>query len=152
MLARMMAHSPIRNSYRITLWANFFAGPIFADMEKQFGLLRDEFNILGCLHEYGPLAAKHVCALTGRPKNSISRAVSRLTARDIVDRQSDSRDRRQSVLRIKPEGRRLYKQILPRFVAREAIMLSALSSEERGQLDLLLGKLMAVHAEWSESY
>ena len=152
MLDRMMARSPVRDAYRITLWANFFAGPIFLDIEVQFGLLRDEFNVLACLHDFGPLAAKHVCALTGRPKNSVSRAVNRLTRRGLIGSRSDLRDRRQNVLRIEAEGRDLYERTLPRFVAREAAMLAPLSAGERGQLDRLLGKLMAAHADWSQTY
>ena len=142
MLDRMMARSPVRDAYRITLWANFFAGPIFLEIEVQFGLLRDEFNILACLHDFGPLAAKHVCALTGRPKNSVSRAVSRLIRRGLIGSRSDLRDRRQNVLRIEAEGRDLYGRILPRFVAREAAMLAPLSEGERTFGTALEGSMM----------
>ncbi|MEM6499698.1 MAG: MarR family winged helix-turn-helix transcriptional regulator, partial [Pseudomonadota bacterium] len=45
------------------------------------------------------------------------------------------------LLRITPKGERLHRKIIPLFQQREQEILSALNSEERKQLDHLLGKL-----------
>ena len=151
-LDKIISNAPIKDSYKLTLWANFFADPTFALIEQKFGLLRDEYNILACLTTYGPMTATSVCLVTGRPKNSVSRAVDRLTRRRLIDRRPDATDRRQAILSIRPDGRAAYHEALPLFVEREKLMLGALNRTERKALSDLLTKLMESHANWVRVY
>jgi DNA-binding MarR family transcriptional regulator len=82
------------DGFRMSLWSGFYTNPVFVDIERRFGLLRDENNILFCLVNYGELTAKSICDVLGRPKNSISRAVERLIRRGLVRRGTDEKDRR----------------------------------------------------------
>lgn len=139
---------PLSDMWRLTLWANCYCEPIFAEMAQTFDVGRDEFNVLSCLASYGSMLAKHVCEVTGRPKNSISRAVNSLVARKLIKRKTNANDRRESLLILNDSGRRLYEKVLPVAVDRQTLMLQILSDEERALLDRILDKLMSVRHEW----
>ena len=94
------------------------------------------------------MVAKNVCDVTGRPKNSISRAVNSLVTRKMIKRKTNTNDRRESLLILNDNGRRLYERVLPVAVDRQTLMLKVLSDEERGVLDRILDKLMSVRHEW----
>jgi DNA-binding MarR family transcriptional regulator len=115
-------------------------------------LVRDEVNTLFCLAHLDDLNQRDICLVMGRPKNSVSRAISRLIERDLIETREDPGDGRRAKLRLKPEGRKLYETTSRLFVAREALMLEALATRERTQLDAILTKLMNAHKAWSELY
>lgn len=148
----MAAPGVARDAYRISLVANFFNGPVYADIYRQHRLLRDEVNTLFCLGHFSELSQRDICLVMGRPKNSVSRAISRLVKRDLISVADDPRDGRRGLLRLKPAGRKLYKETKLLFVEREEKMLTGLSAGERRTLDRLLTKLMKTHEDWSEIY
>lgn len=151
-LDTMLSKHASPTGYLMSLWTFFYTGPVFARIEKEFSLLRDEFNVLACLTDYGPITAKGVCEVTGRPKNSVSRAVERLVSRELIDRRPDPRDRRKSVLTARPRGRALYRKTLPLFQDREALMLRHLSDRERETLNRLLFRLIESRPDWNTQY
>jgi DNA-binding MarR family transcriptional regulator len=144
----MLSKGVDRDGYRIGLWANFYTVPVFAEIERRFGLLRDENNILFCLTHYGSLTARSICEVTARPKNSVSRAVERLLRGGLIRRQTDPEDRRKGVLTITAKGQELLAQTSVLFQERESLMLRRLSAADRRTLDRLLAKLMAGIPEW----
>jgi DNA-binding MarR family transcriptional regulator len=128
---------------RVMLLGNYYSAPLFAEMQKDYDLLRDEYGILGNLYDYGPMTAQAVCALTGRPKNSVSRSVARLLAAGRISSLVNPDDRRESILKLEPSGRELYEDVLRIWRTREQEMFTdVLSDEELGQLDALLVKLL----------
>lgn len=149
MLERLLSNLPTRDGWRLSLWANFFTNPVYADLEKRFGLLRDDLNVLYCTAGCGEITATTICHLTGRPKNSVSRAVDRLQQAGMIRREVDARDQRRSILTILPKGQALYDQVLPVFTAREQLMLAPLDDDDRRKLDIMLDKLMASMRDWA---
>jgi DNA-binding MarR family transcriptional regulator len=147
-LEAMLSKNVDRDGYRIGLWANFYTVPVFAEIERRFGLLRDENNILFCLTHYGSLTARSICEVTARPKNSVSRAVERLLGAGLIRRETDPADRRKGVLTITPKGREILAQTSVLFQEREALMLRRLNAADRRTLDRLLTKLMGGVGEW----
>jgi len=152
LLGRMMENTVARDSYQLSLWTNFFNNPVFAHVEREFGLLRDEYNILACLVTYGPLTASSVCMVTGRPRNSVGRGVDRLLRRNFIARRPDKNDRRRLILTILPGGRKAHDAIVPLFVEREKMMLKALNQRDRVALARIIAKLMASSADWAEVF
>ncbi|MEA3123193.1 MAG: hypothetical protein QOD67_212 [Caballeronia sp.] len=146
--AAVVANGPISDAWRFTLWSNYYTEPCFSAMTRDFDVGRDEFNVLSCLSSYGPMAAKTICDVTGRPKNSISRAVTRLSERKMIRRKINPLDRRESSLILNESGRKLYERVVPVAIERQSTMLSRLSSSERALLDQLLNKLMQFRHEW----
>lgn len=131
-----------RLCFRMGIWGNFFNLKILPILDREFGILRDEFNILLCLVGVGKLTGTDICRIVGRPRNSISRCADRLIQRKLIKALPTSGDKRQTLYEILPEGRRLYRAMMPYMVALEAEMLVALDPEEHKTLDRLLTKLM----------
>ena len=145
---KVVQQGPLSDMWRLTLWANCYCEPIFAAMAQEFDVGRDEFNVLSCLASYGSMVAKNICDVTGRPKNSISRAVNGLIARKMIKRKTNANDRRESLLILNDNGRQLYEKVLPVALDRQALMLGVLSAQERRTLDSILDKLMSARHEW----
>lgn len=137
-----------RDGFRMSHWSGFYTNPVFVEIERRFGLLRDENNILFCLVNFGPLTATRICEVLGRPKNSVSRAVERLLHRKLISRSPARLDRRRLVLVCTDAGRSMYEQTAQLFLEREAFMLRSLSPVERVALDQILGKLMDASQDW----
>ena len=146
--AAVVTNGPISDAWRFTLWSNYYTEPCFSAMSRDFDVGRDEFNVLSCLSSYGPMAAKTICDVTGRPKNSISRAVTRLSERKMIRRKINPLDRRESSLILNESGRKLYERVVPVAIERQSAMLSGLSPDERALLDQVLSKLMQFRHEW----
>lgn len=145
---KVVTKGPLNDMWRLTLWANCYCEPIFALLAEEFDVGRDEFNVLSSLASYGSMVAKNVCDVTGRPKNSISRAVNSLVSRKMIKRKTNANDRRESLLILNDNGRRLYEKVLPVAVDRQTLMLKILSTDERRVLDRILDKLMGARHEW----
>ncbi|WP_158934410.1 MarR family winged helix-turn-helix transcriptional regulator [Burkholderia sp. S171] len=146
--AAVVTNGPISDAWRFTLWSNYYTEPCFSAMSRDFDVGRDEFNVMSCLSSYGPMAAKTICEVTGRPKNSISRAVTRLSERKMIRRKINPLDRRESSLMLNEGGRKLYERVVPVAIERQSTMLSGLSASERALLDQVLNKLMQFRHEW----
>lgn len=127
--------------FRMCIWGNFFNLFILPKLERDFDILRDDFNILLCLAAAGKLTGTEICRIVGRPRNSISRCAERLVRRKLIQTKSVAGDRRQTIFEILPEGRKLYRAMLPHMLTLEEKMLAALDENERTVLDGLLTKL-----------
>lgn len=148
-LARILKNNAcIRDAYRIGLWANFYSVPVYAFIEQKYGLLRAEFVILVCLAGGVALGAKEICNVTGRPKNSISRAVGRLDKLGLILRAPHGSDGRREHLTITRKGQATYEEIIPLFAKRQNFMLQGLAPRDRKSLDRLLTKLTSNCHSW----
>lgn len=139
--AKLWSRSEGSISFRMCIWGNFFNLIILPKLERDFDILRDDFNILLCLAAAGKLTGTEICRIIGRPRNSISRCADRLVRRKLIQAKSVSGDRRQTIFEILPEGRKLYRAMLPHMLALEEKMLATLNENERSVLDGLLTKL-----------
>lgn len=144
--------SEIKETYLLSLWGNYFSGPTALELEQKHGMTRDDFNVLFTLAATGPLSASKICILTGRPKNSISRAVIKLTNSDHLIREVAAGDRRKAYLRLTGKGLELYHSVLPVYTRRRDEMLAALTPNERRRLNDLLLKAIYSPGNWSRSY
>ena len=114
--------------------------PAYDQVKRDFGISRPEYMLLLCLSHYPVLTAQDVSRLTGRPRNSISRAVHRMLAEGHIQRVPDPDDGRQARLSITPSGRALHDKIAASMVDRQERVLAALDDEERKILADLLRK------------
>ena len=115
--------------------------PAYDAVQRDFGIIRAEYMLLLCLSHYPVLSAREVSLLTGRPKNSISRAVHRMLALGHIERAPDPSDGRQARLTITPPGRELHTKIVAGVLARQEQILSGLEPYEREMLAALLTKV-----------
>ena len=132
----------IRDAFRISYLANRLVLPPYDRIKRDFGLSRGEYLLLFCLSHLEELTAQDVADMTGRPRNSISRAVHRMLGEGYLTRSPHPTDGRQALLRITPQGRAQHERIVPIFQAREDEILGPLTPAERQTLDRLLSKLV----------
>ena len=151
-VAALMAGEAITPGFRISYLANFYAEPVYKEVQKRHGIARGEFVVLMCLRGGGTLTAQDICRLTGRPKNSISQAVAKLEAAGFLRRTADADDARRNLLDITRAGENLCGQILPLFFERERQMLAVLSEVQREQLGQLLKVLTIRDDDWARPY
>jgi DNA-binding MarR family transcriptional regulator len=128
---------------RMMLIGSYYSTEVFAQLAQDHGLLRAEFTILGYLSDYGEMTANVICAMSGRPKNSISRGVIRLTANKLITARPSDEDRRYVLLDVTDEGRALYMRALELFREREEALFGFLSRSDLAKLDGLLMKILA---------
>jgi DNA-binding MarR family transcriptional regulator len=128
---------------RMILIGNYYSVEAFAALARDHGLLRDEFTILGYLSDYGEMTANVICAMSGRPKNSISRGVIKLAANKLIRTRPSDEDRRYVVLEATSQGRTLYEQAMRLFREREQEMFGFLSPDKLKTLDGLLADILA---------
>lgn len=137
-------------AYRITYLANAIVFPAYAEIKKDFGLVRAEYILLACLSHFDVLTAQDVARISRRPRNTISRAVHRMLDEGYLDRAPDPDDGRQSWLRITPAGRAMHRRVSGYLGRRQDQVLSGLSAEERVALASLLKKAALSCAKLSD--
>lgn len=148
----ILKDNPIPLAYRINYVANFYVGPLIANMEKSFKLTRPEWIVLFCLMRQPRLNAQLISIVSGRPKTSIAAAVKQLQKKKLITRKTDIVDTRRRVLHLTEAGRSLYKSIIGSFVAREADMLTGLAPGERHELIRLFDKIIKNARRWAKPY
>ncbi|MGI9522422.1 MAG: MarR family winged helix-turn-helix transcriptional regulator [Hyphomicrobiaceae bacterium] len=141
-ITQIFERNEVRDTFRISYLANRLVLPVYDEIKREYGLNRGEYLLLFCLSHIDELTAQNVVDVTGRPRNSISRAVHRMLEDGYLTRSPDPRDGRQVLLRVTPEGRRLHNKIVPLFKLRQRELLVALTSHEHELLDRLLTKLV----------
>lgn len=149
---QILEKSAITVGYRLNYLVNFFIGPFYAELSQETGMARSEFVVLFCLEHVGPISAQEICEITGRPKNSISQAVTKLVKSGLIVRKADTGDARRAILKPTAAGKSLFQQVIPRFQKRESEMLSVLSEREKEQFEKLIGKLTLRTDNWERLY
>ena len=119
--------------------------PAYDAIKRDFGIIRAEYHLLLCLSHFPVLTAQDVSRLTGRPRNSISRAVHRMLSVGYIERVPDPVDGRQAHLTITAAGKQLHQEIAACIVEHQETVLDCLSKQERSSLVSLLDKV-ARHA------
>ena len=85
--------------------------------------------------------AQFVAASTRMHKTRVSRALTQLTARGLIERVPSADDRRELHLRLSGAGRRMYAQLVPLALAREEELLACLPAPERRAFLAALARL-----------
>jgi DNA-binding MarR family transcriptional regulator len=148
MIEAKLWENPCWFSFRINFLGHHFSLPVYGWIERRYGLMRPEYAVLYALGLRDGIAAKDVCASTGLPKNTISRAIQELLRRKLIRRVTDRRDRRSFVLRLAAEGRRIVDETVPAMVEREKRMLETLNGEEQRMLSSLLARVVTDSFKW----
>ena len=127
-------------AYRITYLAGSIAGPAYAAIKRDLGIIRAEFVLLACLAHYPVMTAQDVARVAQRPRNTVSRAVHRMVAEGYIERAPDAQDGRQANLKITEAGREMQRKASAYLTARQDAVLEGLTPEERKVLSSILRK------------
>jgi DNA-binding MarR family transcriptional regulator len=113
-----------------------------SEYQDHYGLDIPEWRVLATLgFRNEACSAQFISHCTRTHKSTISRAVSSLMQRQIVERVENEDDRREFRLQLTRKGRTLYEELIPRLLRKEQEILSCLSAQERKDFAALLGKV-----------
>jgi DNA-binding MarR family transcriptional regulator len=129
--------------YRLSVLTNTMSRAFARRYGERFGLSIPEWRVMAVLGRFAPLSANEVAERTAMDKVRVSRAVAKLMKTGLVDRATDTGDRRRSALKLSRAGKRMHEGIIPMARQIEAALLGGLPTEERAALDAIVSKLMA---------
>jgi len=108
---------------------------------QQHGLTNTQWRVLANLAQHRTLTAREIVKFTALEKTKISRAVSGLSARGLLNQTRAEGDSRSKDLSLTEAGIELYQSIVPKVLNWERELLGCLSSGEYRDLMYLLEKL-----------
>jgi DNA-binding MarR family transcriptional regulator len=128
--------------FRLNRLAAEVSAALASEYQERHGLDIPEWRVLATLgFRNDACSAQYIADCTRTHKSTISRAVTALMERQLVERVENEDDRREFRLRMTKKGDALYEQLIPRLLRREQEILSCLSAREQKELAALLGKI-----------
>ena len=112
------------------------------EYQERYGLDIPEWRVLATLgFRNDACSAQYIAHCTRTHKSTISRAVTALMTRQLVERVENEDDRREYRLRLTRKGKTLYEELIPRLLHKEQDILSCLSAREKKDFAMMLGKI-----------
>jgi DNA-binding MarR family transcriptional regulator len=128
--------------FRLNRLAAEVSNALSTEYQARYGLDIPEWRVLATLgFRNEACSAQYISDCTRTHKSTISRAVTALMERQIVERVENAEDRREFWLRLTRKGRALYEELIPRLLRKEQEILSCLTAAERKDFATLLGKI-----------
>jgi DNA-binding MarR family transcriptional regulator len=128
--------------FRLNRLAAEVSAALAREYQERYGLDIPEWRVLATLgFRNDACSAQYIADCTRTHKSTISRAVTALMERQLVERVENKDDRREFRLRMTKKGDALYEQLIPRLLRREQEIMSCLSAREQKDLAALLGKI-----------
>ena len=128
--------------FRLNRLAAEVSAALSGEYQERYGLDIPEWRVLATLgFRNDACSAQYIAHCTRTHKSTISRAVTALLTRQLVERVENEDDRREFALRMTRKGKALYEALIPRLKRREQEILSCLSAQERKDFARLLGKI-----------
>jgi len=128
--------------FRLNRLAAEVSAALSSEYQERYGLDIPEWRILATLgFRDDACTAQYISHCTRTHKSTISRAVTALMKRQLVERVENKDDRREFALRMTRKGKALYEELIPRLLAKESRIMSCLSAQERKHFAAMLGKI-----------
>ena len=128
--------------FRLNRLAAEVSAALSGEYQERYGLDIPEWRVLATLgFRNDACSAQYIAHCTRTHKSTISRAVTALMTRQLVERVENEDDRREFRLRMTRKGKTLYEELIPRLRRKEHEILSCLSAQERKDFADVLGKI-----------
>ena len=128
--------------FRLNRLAAEVSAALSGEYQARYGLDIPEWRVLATLgFRHDACSAQYIAYCTRTHKSTISRAVTALTTRQLVERVENEDDRREFRLRLTRKGKALYEQLIPRLLRKEREIMSCLSLQEQRDFARMLGKI-----------
>ena len=128
--------------FRLNRLAAEVSAALSSEYQQRYGLDIPEWRVLATLgFRNDACSAQYIAHCTRTHKSTISRAVTALMRRQLVERVENEDDRREFALRMTRKGKALYHELIPRLKRKEQDILSCLSAQERKDFARMLGKI-----------
>jgi DNA-binding MarR family transcriptional regulator len=128
--------------FRLNRLAAEVSAALSSEYQARYGLDIPEWRVLATLgFRNQACSAQYVAHCTRTHKSTISRAVTALMTRQLVERVENKDDRREFALRMTRKGKALYEKLIPRLLRKEREIMACLSAKEQTDFARLLGKI-----------
>jgi DNA-binding MarR family transcriptional regulator len=128
--------------FRLNRLAAEVSSALASEYQQRYGLDIPEWRVLATLgFRNDACSAQYISHCTRTHKSTISRAVTALMRRQLVERVENTDDRREFSLRLTRKGRALYEELIPRLLSKERDIMACLTADERASFALALGKI-----------
>jgi DNA-binding MarR family transcriptional regulator len=128
--------------FRLNRLAAEVSAALSVEYRERYGLDIPEWRVLATLgFRNEACSAQYIAYCTRTHKSTISRAVTALMTRLLVERVENEDDRREYRLRLTRKGKTLYEELIPRLLRKEQDILSCLSAREQKDFAMMLGKI-----------
>jgi len=128
--------------FRLNRLAAEVSAALSSEYRERYGLDIPEWRVLATLgFRNEACSAQYIAHCTRTHKSTISRAVTTLMTRQLIERVENEDDRREYRLRMTRKGSALYEELIPRLLLKEQDILSCLSPREQKDFAVMLGKI-----------
>jgi DNA-binding MarR family transcriptional regulator len=128
--------------FRLNRLAAEVSAALASEYRERYGLDIPEWRVLATLgFRNEACSAQYIADCTRTHKSTISRAVTALITRQLIERVENEDDRREYRLRMTRKGSALYEELIPRLLRKEEDILSCLSPREQKDFAGMLGKI-----------
>jgi DNA-binding MarR family transcriptional regulator len=128
--------------FRLNRLAAEVSAALASEYSARYGLDIPEWRVLATLgFRNDACSAQYIAHCTRTHKSTISRAVTTLMERQLIERVENEDDRREYRLRMTRKGSALYEELIPRLLRKEQDILSCLSARQQKEFALMLGKI-----------
>jgi DNA-binding MarR family transcriptional regulator len=128
--------------FRLNRLAAEVSSTLSTEYQARYGLDIPEWRVLATLgFRNEACSAQYIAHCTRTHKSTISRAVTALMTRRLVERVENKDDRREFALRMTRKGKALYAKLIPRLLRKEREIMSCLTASERDNFARMLGKI-----------
>lgn len=129
--------------YRLNVLASIVSNALARIYADRFGITIPQWRIIATLGQFETRTGRDIAAHTVMHKSTVSRAVSALAERGLVERRPNADDMREERLALTGEGRAIYEAVVPEALAFEGALLDGLSADQRALLYDLVDTLDA---------
>jgi DNA-binding MarR family transcriptional regulator len=109
--------------------------------EGRFGLTPPEWRVMAIIARDVQITSREIVEASTIDKVAVSRAVTRLENKNLVERTLNQKDRRSVLLTLSPEGVAIYDAISVELLKIEKSLMQGLEDKERTDLIRLLNKI-----------
>ena len=127
--------------YRLSILSNKVSDIVAQTYKDKFALSITEWRIMAVLGEYPGISADEISVKTQLEKSILSRAISKLLKRNLIDRITAADDRRRSEIYLSETGKNVYEEIVPLSYDYETHLLSCLAPSEKQIFSDLIDRL-----------
>ena len=97
---------------------------------KPLRIAVDQWRILAALHARHDCSVTTLADTTAVDRTTLTRALARMRAKDLVERRRDDSDRRAARLRLSAKGRRMYQRALPIVLKQNKLAVAGMNAGE----------------------
>ncbi len=134
--------------YLLSVASNAVSDRIAERYQERFDLKIAEWRVMAVLGDSGSHTQRELTELTLMDKVAVNRACKSLSDKKFILRRPNADDGRSHLLKLTPEGRETFEQIMPLALQMETRLFDALDDREKAQLKDVLRKI-AAHARSS---